>query len=117
VSEEILKNDGAVSFECAAAMALGLEKSIPAGLHVSVTGIAGPGGGTPEKPAGTVFIGIASEGNAYVFRCLFSGARDEIRNKTAVKALEFILEMLSSGKPERASGPEVVESKVYPIKK
>ncbi len=61
VPDEIIRNHGAVSEECAAAMAEGSRRLTGASIAVSVTGIAGPGGGTPEKPVGTVCFGISDK--------------------------------------------------------
>ncbi len=116
VPEKLLKSYGAVSFECAAAMAGGLKSSIPSDLHVSITGIAGPGGGTKEKPVGMVFIGIAVKKRTTVFRCFFRGARETIRKSSARKALELILEELISGDPGRNGGDGIVEKRLYKLR-
>lgn len=112
VPESVLKEHGAVSFECARAMADGLEASIPSGLRISITGIAGPDGGTDAKPVGTVFIGISSENSTTVFRCLFKGSRERIRISAARKALELILAELS-GNLDKAGPRCVIDKKVY----
>lgn len=87
VSQEILETDGAVSAACAKAMAEGARKVLKATIAVSITGIAGPKGGTPEKPVGLVFIGIATELAVSVEEHVFSGDRESIRKQAADAAL------------------------------
>jgi PncC family amidohydrolase len=114
VPGSILKSYGAVSFECALAMAEGLNVAVPSDLRVSITGVAGPAGGSEEKPVGTVFIALAVNGReTSVFRCLFRGDRDMIRSSAAKLAIEFILEELSPGKMEISGKNNVVEKRVY----
>ncbi len=114
VPGRILKCYGAVSFECALAMAEGLKVSVPSDLRVSITGVAGPGGGSEKKPVGSVFIALAVKGGeTSVLRCLFRGDRDMIRSSAAKLALEFILEELSPGNMEMSGKNNVVERRVY----
>ena len=61
---------------------------------MSVTGIAGPTGGTPEKPVGTVFIGLATFENTVIIPCRFSGDRWQIQELTAVKSLDLVRRLL-----------------------
>ena len=82
VKEETLKRVGAVSEETAKEMAEGIKRRAHAEIGLSTTGIAGPGGGTPEKPVGLVYIGIALPQGTEVFRLQLSGTRQEIREKT-----------------------------------
>lgn len=89
VKNESLETYGAVSFEVAREMAEGVRRISGADIGVSVTGIAGPTGGTPEKPVGTVWIGIASKMSSDAFKFLFDGDRDEVRRQTVDKALEI----------------------------
>ncbi len=98
VPEEIINRYGAVSRETAKSMAEGVKKAACADIGVSVTGIAGPTGGTEEKPVGTVFIGLAIEKGTYVRKFLFDGNRFEIRRKTSDAALKIVEEYLE-GKP------------------
>jgi len=94
VKEETLASYGAVSEECAKEMALGALKNAGADWAVSVTGIAGPDGGTPEKPVGTVWVGVAHNGIAMAKRFNFRGNRLWIRQLSVVNALNLIrLEM------------------------
>ena len=90
VAEQLLLDHGAVSPEVAEAMALGMRERSGADISLSVTGLAGPDGGSDEKPVGTVFIGIADEKGIQVQRFLFSGNRLEIQRITAQTALDLI---------------------------
>jgi nicotinamide-nucleotide amidase len=92
VKEETLAAYGAVSEETAYEMAMGLKKIAKADCAVSVTGIAGPQGGTADKPVGLVYMGLAFGGNTYVKRNLFHGNRDEIRRQTVATAFSFLEE-------------------------
>lgn len=90
VKEETLSAVGAVSSETAAEMAAGARRLTGADIAVSVTGIAGPGGGTPEKPVGLVWFGIASNGGVRTEKALFSGDRARVREQAAVHALGML---------------------------
>ncbi|MEI7899786.1 MAG: nicotinamide-nucleotide amidohydrolase family protein [bacterium] len=92
VSQDVLDRWGAVSAECAEAMAAGVRERLKADVAVSVTGIAGPDGGTPQKPAGLVFIGVATTAGVRVERCLFAGDREAVRRQAADRALALLLE-------------------------
>lgn len=95
VPEAVLLNHGAVSRETAIAMAEGLLALSAADLAVSVTGIAGPDGGSPEKPVGLVFICLADKnGSVIIKRCSFCGNREEIRNSTVNEAINILCEYL-----------------------
>lgn len=94
VEDEILQQYGAVSEECAFAMASGLHKKTKADVCICSTGIAGPDGGTPEKPVGLVYLGCYFNGNTYVKECRFLGNRTEVRKQATEKAFEFILECM-----------------------
>ncbi len=95
VSEETLSRHGAVSAECAAEMAAGACNALNADFAVSTTGIAGPGGATPDKPVGLVYIAAAKRGReATVKRNLFSGNRDEVRAAAVETALSMLLSEL-----------------------
>jgi PncC family amidohydrolase len=89
VAPALLAAHGAVSEAVAAAMAEGCLRAFGSSLAVSVTGIAGPSGGTPEKPVGTVWIGLADSGGARAESFRFGGTRDMIRERTVNKALEI----------------------------
>ena len=90
VSKKTLKKYGAVSEECAYEMAFGAAKAADADVAVAVTGIAGPDGGTEEKPVGTVYIGCCICGEAVVKRFNFSGNREKIRDNSVSAALRML---------------------------
>jgi nicotinamide-nucleotide amidase len=94
VPSETLDSYGAVSSETALAMVRGVQTRIGTHCAIATTGVAGPGGGTPTKPVGLVFIGIAVGDIAKTFRFQFSGSREEIRKLTVRKSLESLLEVL-----------------------
>ena len=94
VKEDTLKQFGAVSKETAYEMAEGLKKVSSADVAISVTGIAGPGGGSEEKPVGLVYMGIATKEGIFTKKNLFNGDRDEIRKQTVHTALNLIAEKL-----------------------
>ncbi|MEQ8317111.1 MAG: CinA family nicotinamide mononucleotide deamidase-related protein [Phycisphaerales bacterium] len=95
VPGELLQRHGAVSGEVARAMAAGALERSGAGLALSVTGVAGPGGGTSEKPVGTVWIGCATSDQAPIAkRFRFAGGRGSIRRWTANTALFIGLQAL-----------------------
>lgn len=99
VPKSMLKKYGAVSRQVALAMAAGLQKQSGADICISVTGIAGPGGGTFEKPVGTVFVGISC-GKKRIVKLLrlwklLDTSRDNIRLHTAYRVFEFLAQMLA----------------------
>jgi len=101
VPQAVIDRHGAVSRECAEAMALGLLENAPVQWAISVTGIAGPGGGSKEKPVGTVWIGLASAGGAEAKHFLFKGDREGIRRQSAEAALLMLDEKISvAGNPQ-----------------
>ena len=94
VSAGTLENFGAVSSQCAMEMAEGVRRISGADWGVSTTGIAGPDGGTPEKPVGTVFVGIAGKDGVFAREFHFRGRRDWVRTLAASNALNLLrLEM------------------------
>jgi nicotinamide-nucleotide amidase len=90
VPQATLDTEGAVSAECAEAMASGVRRSAGSDLGLAVTGIAGPDGGSPEKPVGTVFISLTTPEGCRTERFLFGRSRDEIRVMTAWTALDWL---------------------------
>lgn len=98
VPEEIINKFGAVSPQVAEAMAKGVVKTSGADLGIAVTGIAGPGGGSEEKPVGLVYIGLANRSKAWVEKFLFGEDRLIIRERTAYEALNIIRLHLSGKK-------------------
>ncbi|MDD4164174.1 MAG: CinA family protein [Eubacteriales bacterium] len=91
VSAKTLSEFGAVSKQTAAEMAQGVLALSGADVAVSVTGIAGPGGGSVDKPVGTVFIGISSGSKTEVKKFLFKGDRESVRNQTAAAAIDMVI--------------------------
>lgn len=91
VPAETIAAHGAISAETAAAMAQGAIARAAVDLAVSVTGIAGPGGGTPQKPVGLVYLGVARpDAAARVERRVFPGDRGAVRQAALVLALELL---------------------------
>ena len=82
VPKEILQNHGAVSEQTARAMAEGVCRVTGARLGLSATGIAGPTGGTHDKPVGLVYMGVCFDGETTVVKKIFSGTRSEVRAQT-----------------------------------
>jgi nicotinamide-nucleotide amidase len=93
----ILERHGAVTEETAAAMALGAQRRFAVACALAVTGIAGPAGGTPEKPVGTVWLAARAGEAARVVRRVFPGPRDNVRARSAQAALD-LLRLLGEGR-------------------
>lgn len=99
VSHTTLEAYGAVSCETACQMAQGALELSGADIAISVTGIAGPGGGTAQKPVGLVYIGIALKGaEPIAYKNNFSGSREEVRQSTVIRALELAVQALENTK-------------------
>lgn len=90
VPSTLLHQYGAVSEPCARAMAEGLRRESGTDLALAITGIAGPDGGTPEKPVGTVYLALASNSGVHAQRYLFTGDRIRIQRMSAFMALEWL---------------------------
>ena len=90
VKEETLNNFGAVSRQTAQELAVNVRQILNTDIGVSITGIAGPGGGTPEKPLGTVYIGISGPNGDRIQKFNFKGTRTEIKEKAVEAALVLI---------------------------
>jgi len=90
VSEETLKAHGAVSEECVREMAAGARKRTGADVSVATSGIAGPDGGTPDKPVGTVCIALSADDQSFTRRYQFRGTRDWIKLITSQVALDWL---------------------------
>ncbi|MCG0237876.1 MAG: competence/damage-inducible protein A [Firmicutes bacterium] len=100
VPREVLAAHGAVSEATVRAMATGARERSGATWAVSISGIAGPTGGTPEKPVGTVWIGLAGPGVVEARRYQFRGSRQEIRQWAAQTALALLWSHLREGRPQ-----------------
>ena len=98
IPEELLKKHGAVSKEVAAAMAQAIRQNARVDCGLATTGIAGPTGGTKDKPVGLVYIALSTKDTLIVKQFLFSGDRVSNKENTCTKALELILELLSKEK-------------------
>ena len=94
VSWDTLNTKGAVSQETVLEMAHGARRILNTDIAVSVTGIAGPGGGTPEKPVGTTWIGLVTKEGQWTRLFRFSGDREENKKSSANAALEMLLDYL-----------------------
>lgn len=92
VARETLEKHGAVSSECAEEMACGARRVYGADVAMSVTGIAGPGGGSEAKPVGTVWFGLATKDGAETFRRRFDGDRAAVRRQTVEEVLRRLAE-------------------------
>jgi PncC family amidohydrolase len=94
VSWDTLKKYGAVSREIVLEMAVGARASLQADIAVSVSGIAGPGGGLPNKPVGTAWVGLAAKDGIWARSFQFPGDRQEVRAAGAEVALRMLLDYL-----------------------
>ncbi len=95
VEENILENFGAVSQQCVAQMLEGVKNLAGSDYAIAVSGIAGPTGGSEEKPVGTVYIGILTPSNKEVFHCLFEGSREEVQEQSTVFSIEKLAKTLN----------------------
>ena len=94
VKKETLDRYGAVSHNTAYEMCAGICKHTGADIGIGITGIAGPTGGTEDKPVGTVFIGICVRGEISVMEMHFDGDRDKVRESTCFTAMDAVLKIL-----------------------
>ena len=95
VNKDIIKRYGAVSRECCLAMVNNLSKISKANINISITGIAGPKGGTKQKPVGLVYIGIKKNNKTSINKCLFrSKKRSLIQKATVKKALYLVFRIV-----------------------
>jgi nicotinamide-nucleotide amidase len=90
VPEELLATHGAVSEAVARALAEGIRRAGGAAWGIGITGIAGPSGGTPEKPVGTVYVALAGTSGTEVVHRVWRGDRDRVRKTTAYEALDML---------------------------
>lgn len=95
VPESVFERFGAVSGECVAAMAAGARRAAGSDVAVAVSGVAGPGGGSPEKPVGTVWFGFSGVGGpTTTLRRQFAGGREAVRHAAAREALQGVIQRL-----------------------
>jgi len=94
VPQTILEDHGAVSGECVRAMVSGVAKALDVDAAIAVSGIAGPDGGTDEKPVGLVYIAALLHDEIIVSKYVFSGNRDSIRNRAKIRGLLMLRELL-----------------------
>ena len=95
MKKDSILTEGAVSETVAKQMAEGARGRFAADWGIGVTGIAGPTGGTPEKPVGLVYVAVAGKAGTTVRRCMFNGSREDIKSQTAETALAMVLEQLA----------------------
>lgn len=96
VPEAVIKKHGAVSSQTARHMAEGVREIISSDLGIGVTGIAGPGGATDQKPVGTVYIAVFFKDKTTCKKFAFTGNRGDIKLKTALAALEMLKNALTN---------------------
>ena len=94
VSQETLDTYGAVSHQCVSKMLEGIIKMANADYAIAVSGIAGPTGGTPDKPVGTVYIGIRTPHTQEIHHCLFEGDREAVQMHSTYFSIEKLAALL-----------------------
>ena len=104
VSPELLETHGAVSAEVAEAMVRGVVARTGADVAISITGVAGPGGGSSEKPIGTVWFGVWHGGTVESVRVGFPGTRPEIRARAVVAAMFGLLRRIDPSRRRQPPG-------------
>jgi PncC family amidohydrolase len=105
VPREVLAAHGAVSAQVARAMADGARARLGSDLAVAVTGIAGPGGGTDQKPVGLTYVAVSGRDGALVRRFVWHGDRTENKEASAMAALELVLELVPDRRRDGDDGP------------
>ena len=90
VAHETLAQYGAVSQACIEEMLTGIQHKASSDYAIAISGIAGPDGGSVEKPVGTVYIGIRSPGTTVVERCYFGGDREAVQHAAVVYAINLL---------------------------
>jgi nicotinamide-nucleotide amidase len=102
VPSDLLERHGAVSAETAAAMAGGARQALGVDVGISVTGVAGPGGGTPEKPVGLVFVHVETPDVSHGVELHLPGNREAVRRRSAASALHLVRRLLTQSRHEGA---------------
>ena len=100
VSWTVLEKYGAVSREVALGMAAGVRQALESEIGLSVTGIAGPGGETPDKPVGLTWIGISAPGYEHAWKFIWQGNRIQNKTYSAEQALKLLVDFLQTGGEE-----------------
>ncbi|MGH7327435.1 MAG: nicotinamide-nucleotide amidohydrolase family protein, partial [Polyangiaceae bacterium] len=111
VPEETLRSHGAVSVETAIAMARGARRRLDADIAIATTGIAGPAGGTPEKPVGLVWFALVADGEPRTYRATFPGERSDIRARATMAALSAIWRYLERASTDVPITPFMAEAR------
>lgn len=96
IPKKIIKTKGAVSKETAKLMSQNIRKLADSNIGIAITGIAGPNGGSKNKPVGTVFIAVSSKKKTHFQKFNFTGGRLAIKKKSADKAIQMILEFIKN---------------------
>jgi len=96
VPAKLIEKHGAVSEPVARALAQGIRKQTGASLGIGITGIAGPSGGTDDKPVGLVYVALSDENNTHVLEKKFSGDRERIRHFATIQALDMVRRSLKT---------------------
>ena len=96
VKKETLSNYGAVSKECVIEMAENSRQIMDADISIAISGIAGPDGGSEEKPVGLVWICLSAENYTKTYKNIFSGDRDKIREGSVIFALDLVLDFIDN---------------------
>ncbi|MEW6625019.1 MAG: CinA family protein [Bacillota bacterium] len=96
VNETTIEKYGAVSEKTAEEMAMGAKKLAKSDIGIAITGVAGPGGGTEEKPVGLVYVAVAKDNNIFVLKNNFEGDRNTIRKKTVIAAVEYLVSIINN---------------------
>lgn len=96
VKKETLSNCGAVSKECVIEMAENSRKIMNADISIAISGIAGPDGGSEDKPVGLVWICLSAENYTEPYKNIFSGGRDEVREASVIFALDLVLDFIKN---------------------
>ncbi len=99
VPSEILQNNGAVSLECALCMAKGIQNLLEVTVAAAVTGVAGPSGGTPFSPVGTVYLALIKGPHTFGGRFWFEGERTQVQQRAAETLLYGIVSLLTNEIP------------------
>lgn len=110
VDPSVLSAHGAVSAQVARAMAVGVRERFGADLAASVTGIAGPDGGSPAKPVGLTYVGVADSGGVDVRRFVWTGDRAANRRDSVVAALELLIDRAATGPVAAPAGDEPIRA-------